>query len=147
MAGTEVEIVLVEDDPNDAELITRSLRKYHLANKIVLLEDGAKALDFLFGKGGWAETPDHVAPKVVLLDVKLPKVNGLEVLGRIKSDPRTRDIPVVMLTSSNQERDVEAAYKLGANSFVTKPIKFDEFAKAVADLGIYWVMLNVAPPR
>jgi len=138
----EVEIVLVEDNPSDAELITRSLKKHHLANKITLLKDGAEALDFLFSGSRKA-----VTPKVVLLDIKLPKVDGLEVLRRMKSEPDTKDIPVVILTSSNQERDIEEAYKLGVNSFVTKPIRFNEFAKVVADLGLYWLMLNVPPVR
>ena len=142
MRKGEVEIVLVEDNPSDAELITRSLKKHNLANKITLLKDGAEALDFLFSGSRQA-----VAPKVVLLDIKLPKVDGLEVLRRMKSEPSTKDIPVVILTSSNQERDIEAAYKLGVNSFVTKPIRFNEFAKVVADLGIYWLMLNVPPVR
>ena len=148
MSHDEVEIVLVEDNPNDAELIVRSLKKRNLANKIVLLKDGAEALDFLFGRGGpGAGITADFAPKLVLLDIKLPKVDGIEVLRRIKSEDRTKDIPVVILTSSNQERDIEAAYKLGVNSFVTKPIKFEEFAKVVAELGIYWLMLNVPPAR
>jgi CheY-like chemotaxis protein len=141
----EVEIVLVEDNPNDAELIMRALRKRNLANRIVLLKDGAQALDFLFGQSGSEGPATELTPKVVLLDIKLPKVDGIEVLRRLKSDNRTKEIPVVILTSSNQERDVVAAYKLGVNSFVTKPIKFDEFSKVVAELGIYWMMLNVPP--
>lgn len=146
MSNAEIEIVLVEDNPNDAELITRSLKKHHLANKIVLLKDGAEALEFLFGEGGLAEkgSPD---PRVVLLDIKLPKVDGIEVLRRMKSDERTREIPVVILTSSNEERDINEGYNLGVNSFVTKPIKFDEFAKVVAELGLYWLMVNVPPVR
>jgi CheY-like chemotaxis protein len=142
MTNGEVEIVLVEDDPNDAELITRALKKHNLANKIVLLRDGAEALDFFLGS---ARKPGRCAAKVILLDIKLPKVDGMEVLRRLRADERTKEIPVVILTSSNQERDVAAAYKLGINSFVTKPIKFDEFAKVVAELGMYWLMLNVPP--
>jgi CheY-like chemotaxis protein len=145
MTNGEVEIVLVEDDPNDAELITRSLRKHNLANKIVLLKDGAEALDFFLGPGRSAGKSAKGGPKVILLDIKLPKVDGIEVLRRLRADERTKEIPVVILTSSNQERDVAAAYKLGINSFVTKPIKFDEFAKVVAELGMYWLMLNVPP--
>ncbi len=145
MGEREVELVLVEDNENDAELITRALRRHHLANKIVLLKDGAEALDFLLGKGARAD--DDLPTKVVLLDIKLPKVDGIEVLRRMKSDGRTKELPVVMLTSSNQERDIKAAYDLGCNSFVTKPIKFEEFAKVVAELGIYWLMLNVPPVR
>ena len=144
MDNGAVEIVLVEDSPSDAELITRSLKKCNLANRIVILKDGVEALEYLLGQGAGTTMP---APRVVLLDVNLPKVDGLEVLRRIKADERTKDIPVVMLTSSNQERDIAAAYQLGANSFVTKPIKFDEFAQAVADLGSYWLMLNVPTVR
>jgi two-component system response regulator len=137
----EFEIVIVEDDPNDAELITRILRKHNLANKLVLLKDGADALDFLFGQGNFADKYDD-GPKVILLDLKLPKINGIEVLRKIKSDERTRKIPVVILTSSREDRDLKDAYDLGVNSYVTKPIKFDEFAKVVADLGMYWMLLN-----
>ena len=147
MGGGEVEIVLVEDNPNDAELITRSLRKHNLANKILLLKDGAEALEFFFGGGGSVPMGGICPPMVILLDIKLPKVDGMEVLRRIKADGRTKDIPVVILTSSTEDRDLKAAYTLGVNSFVTKPIKFDEFAKVVAELGIYWVMVNVPPVR
>ncbi|MGA2480591.1 MAG: response regulator [Spirochaetia bacterium] len=147
MGNGEVEIVLVEDNPNDAELITRSLKKHNLANKIVLLKDGAEALDFLFAKHGDGTKGANRNPRVMLLDIKLPKVDGIEVLRRMKSDERTKDIPVVILTSSNEERDIKETYALGVNSFVTKPIKFDEFAKVVAELGIYWLMVNVPPVR
>jgi CheY-like chemotaxis protein len=142
-----IEILLVEDNPNDAELITRSLKKHHLANKIVLLKDGAEALEFLFAQGGSALNSGSRDPRVVLLDIKLPKIDGIEVLRRMKSDERTKEIPVVILTSSNEERDIKEAYTLGVNSFVTKPIKFDEFAKVVAELGMYWLMVNVPPVR
>lgn len=138
----EFEIIIVEDDPNDAELITRALRKHNLANKLILLKDGAEALDFLFGKGSFADKCDDGYPKVILLDLKLPKVNGIEVLSKIKSDERTKKIPVVILTSSREDRDLKDAYDLGVNSYVTKPIKFDEFAKVVSDLGMYWLLLN-----
>ncbi len=147
MSNGELEIVLVEDNPNDAELITRSLKKHHLANKIVLLKDGAEALDFLFAQDSPVGSREAPAPRVVLLDIKLPKVDGIEVLRRMKSDERTQEIPVVILTSSNEERDIKEAYSLGVNSFVTKPIKFEEFAKVVAELGIYWLMVNVPPVR
>lgn len=139
--NSEVEILLVEDNESDAELITRVLRKHHLANNIVLLKDGVEALEFLSGEN------TKKAPQVVLLDIKLPKLDGIEVLRRMKSDNRTKDIPVVILTSSNQDRDIQAAYELGVNSYVTKPIKFDEFAKVVSELGLYWMMLNVPPTR
>ena len=137
--------MLVEDDPNDAELITRSLRKHNLANKIVLLRDGAEAVDFFLGPGDRLASPPNATRRSILLDIKLPKVDGIEVLRRLKADEHTKEIPVVILTSSNQERDIVAAYELGINSFVTKPIKFDEFAKVVAELGMYWLMLNVPP--
>ncbi len=138
----EFEIIIVEDDPNDAELITRILKKHNLANKLILLKDGAEALDFLFGQGNFAERYDDDSPRVILLDLKLPKVNGIEVLRKIKSNERTKKIPVVILTSSREDRDLKNAYDLGVNSYVTKPIKFDEFAKVVADLGMYWLLLN-----
>ena len=143
----ELEIIIVEDDPNDAELITRALRKHNLANKLVLLKDGADALDFLFGKGSFADKYDDGYPKVILLDLKLPKVNGIEVLRKLKSDERTKKIPVVILTSSREDRDLKDAYDLGVNSYVTKPIKFDEFAKVVSDLGMYWMLLNKSLAR
>ncbi len=143
----EVEIVLVEDDPNDAELIMRALRKQNLTNKIVLLKDGAEALDFLFGKGKFADRNVFVKPKVILLDLKLPRVNGIEVLRKVKSDERTRKIPVVVLTSSAETRDIRDAYGLGVNSYVTKPIRFEDFAKAVSDLGFYWMLLNKPLPK
>ncbi len=143
----EFEIVIVEDDPNDAELITRALKKHNLANKIILLKDGAEALDFLFGKGSFINRQDDGSPKVILLDLKLPKVNGIEVLRKLKSDDRTKKIPVVILTSSREDRDLKDAYELGVNSYVTKPIKFDEFAKVVADLGMYWMLLNKSLAR
>jgi two-component system response regulator len=137
----EFEILIVEDDPNDAELITRALKKHNLANKLVLLKDGAEALDFLFGEGSFAQMDDG-KPRVILLDLKLPKVNGIEVLRRIKSEERTKKIPVVILTSSREDRDLKDAYDLGVNSYVTKPIQFDEFAKVVSELGMYWLLLN-----
>ncbi len=141
----EFEILIVEDDPNDAELITRALKKHNLANKLVLLKDGAEALDFLFGQGSFAQMDDG-KPRVILLDLKLPKVNGIEVLRKIKSEERTKKIPVVILTSSREDRDLKDAYDLGVNSYVTKPIQFDEFAKVVSDLGMYWLLLNKSLP-
>ena len=147
MNGREVEIVIVEDDPNDAELIARVLRKHNLSNKLILLKDGAEAIDFLFAQGPYTSQGPSATPKVILLDLKLPKVNGIEVLQRLKSAERTRNIPVVVLTSSREERDLKDAYGLGVNSYVTKPINFEEFAKAVAELGLYWLMLNKPPDR
>ena len=147
MLSGEIEIILVEDNASDAELITRTLRKSNLANHIVLVKDGAEALDLLFGENGRAAKAADGIPRVVLLDIKLPKVDGIEVLRRMKSDERTREIPVVMLTSSNEDQDIRAAYALGVNSYVTKPIRFAEFAKVVSELGVYWMMLNVPPAQ
>jgi CheY-like chemotaxis protein len=143
----KIDIIIVEDNPNDAELILRVFRKHNLANRVVLLKDGAEALDFLLGHDGCGPTAVNVTCKVILLDLKLPKVDGIEVLRRIKSEKRTRSIPVVVLTSSMEPRDLKDAYDLGVNSYVAKPIKFDEFAKVVADLGLYWLMLNKLPAR
>ncbi len=145
MNGGEVEIVIVEDDPNDAELITRVLRKHNLFNRLTLLKDGAEALDFFFGRGAYASQTAGTAQRVILLDLKLPKVDGIEVLQRLKSTEHTRNIPVVILTSSREERDLKDAYNLGVNSYVTKPIDFKEFAKAVAEMGMYWLLLNKTP--
>ncbi len=136
MNDEKVDIVIVEDDPSDAELITRVFRKHNMVNKIVVLKDGAEALDFFFGSNA------NDQPKVVLLDLKLPKVNGIEVLQRLKSDERTKNIPVVVLTSSAENQDIRDAYKYGVNSYVTKPIRFEEFANAVSELRLYWLLLN-----
>ena len=141
----EIEILLVEDSPYDAELTIRELTRRHLANKLVHLKDGAEALDFIFGTGTYAGRDTIQHPKVVLLDLKLPKVDGLEVLRAIKSDPRTRTIPVVVMTSSQEQRDVVDSYHLGVNSYVVKPVDFDQFSKAVSELGCYWVLLNQPP--
>ncbi|MFB3766636.1 MAG: response regulator [Methanotrichaceae archaeon] len=145
--GAEYEIVIIEDDPNDAELIIRVLRKHHLANKLILLKDGEEALDFLFRRGNFAGIHNSDSPKVILLDLKLPKIDGIEILRKIKSDERTRKIPAVILTSSKEDRDLRDAYDLGVNSYVTKPIEFEEFAKVVADLGMYWLLLNKSLAR
>ena len=144
---TDLEIILIEDNPNDAELITRVLRKHNLVNKCIVLKDGVEAIDFLFSQGGFADRPASENPKLILLDLKLPRVNGIEVLRKIKSDDRTRKIPVVVLTSSTEPRDLKETYELGANSYVSKPIKFEEFAKAIAEMGMYWLVLNKLPPR
>lgn len=140
----EVEILLVEDNPNDVELTTRALKKHNLANKLHVAKDGAEALDYLFGADG---TMKHEKPKVILLDLKLPKIDGIEVLRRIKSDERTKTIPVVVLTSSNQERDLKECYNLGVNSYITKPVEFENFITAVSELGFYWLLLNQPPVR
>jgi two-component system response regulator len=142
-----MEAVVVEDDPNDTELIVRVLREHDLADKIVLLKDGAEALDFLFAPGGDVTHGDGSSLRVVFLDLKLPKVDGMEVLRRMKADARIRTIPVVILTSSTEPRDLKEAYELGANSFVAKPIQFEEFSRAVAQLAEYWLVLNKPPVR
>lgn len=141
MVYQDVEILLVEDNPHDVELTLRALHKNHLANNVHVAKDGEEALEFLFGAGRFAgETPNHL--KVILLDLKLPKVSGLEVLQKLKSNERTKTIPVVILTSSNEDRDIQECYKLGVNSYVVKPVEFDAFAKTVADMGFYWLLVN-----
>ena len=140
-----VEILLVEDDPRDVELSLRGFEKRKMANKVHVVEDGAEALDFLFATGAYAGRSMDDAPKVVLLDLKLPKVDGLEVLRRIKSDERTMMIPVVVLTSSSEERDMVESYKLGVNSYISKPLDFDKFLTSVEELGLYWLLLNKVP--
>ncbi|VVB91873.1 putative methanogenesis regulatory protein FilR2 [uncultured archaeon] len=142
---SEVEILLVEDNPNDAELALRALRKHNLANKIHLVKDGAEALEFIFGNGAYAGRNIGNKPKVIFLDLKLPKVDGLEVLRKVKSDERTKTIPIVVLTSSHEERDLVESYKFGVNSYIVKPVDFDKFIQAVAQLGMYWMLLNKQP--
>ena len=140
-----VDILLVEDNPQDAELTIRALRKNNLANQLIAVEDGAEALDFIFCRGKYGDREFGRSPRVVLLDLKLPKVNGLEVLRALKQDERTRSIPVVVVTSSREDPDIKPAYALGANSYVVKPVEFDAFAEAVSNLGLYWLLVNQAP--
>jgi two-component system, response regulator len=142
--STHIEIVLVEDNPTDAELCLRSLKSHNLANNIVWLRDGAEALDYLFSRGAYSERNAAERPTLVMLDLRLPKVDGKEVLKRIKSDDRLKSIPVVVLTSSREDRDINECYNLGANSFVVKPVEFDKFAKTVASLGYYWAAINTS---
>lgn len=137
-----VEILLVEDNPRDAELTIRALKKKNLANNLFHVEDGVDALDFLFARGKYSGRDVTDTPKVVLLDLKLPRINGLEVLSTIKADDRTRMIPVVVVTSSSEDPDVKTAYQLGANSYVLKPVQFDSFIEAMVKVGIYWLMVN-----
>lgn len=146
-ANSAVDVLLVEDNPSDAELTLRALQKHNLVNNVEWVKDGAAALDYLFGQGGYAGRDASTPPKVVLLDLRLPKVDGLEVLQRLRADARTRHVPVVVLTSSKEDRDIVESYKLGANSFVSKPVAFDEFAKTVAELGLYWMLINRPPPH
>ena len=139
-----IEIVLVEDSPSDVELTLRALQTRSLANQVWVARDGAEALDFFFPEGSATSLP-RAAPKLVLLDLKLPRVDGLEVLQRLKRDARTKAIPVVVLTSSREGLDVAAAYEFGANSYVVKPVDFDAFARAVTEVGLYWLFLNERP--
>jgi len=140
-----VEILLIEDNPHDAELALRALKKHGLTNKVQLLQDGAEALDFIFATGAFANRNINARPKVIFLDLKLPKVDGLEVLRRVKEDARTRSIPVVVMTSSQEEQDIVESYRLGVNSYIVKPVDFDKFVQSVADLGLYWLLLNKVP--
>ena len=139
MDSNGVEILLVEDSPADIELAVRALQKHNLANRLHIARDGAEALEFLFGERGGQ------VPKMVLLDLKLPRVDGLEVLRRIKNDPVTRRIPVVVMTSSREERDIVESYELGVNSYIVKPVQFEAFLETVAKIGLYWVLTNRVP--
>ncbi|MFZ5624121.1 MAG: response regulator [Gemmatimonadota bacterium] len=145
MSYSQVEILLVEDSPTDLELTKRALRRVNLINRLHVVMDGAEALDFLFGKGMYAGRDVSSGPRVVFLDLKLPKVDGLEVLEQVKRNPRTSGIPVVVLTSSAEERDLVESYRLGVNSYIVKPVDFEGFARAVADAGLYWAVLNRVP--
>ena len=140
-----VEILLVEDNPDDAALALRALRTANLTNQIQVVRDGAEALDFIFCEGVHSQRNAEDAPKVILLDLKLPKVDGLDVLRRLKSDPRTKSIPTVILTSSKEQNDVVESYNLGVNSYIVKPVNFETFVTAVQRLGMYWLLLNQPP--
>ena len=137
-----IDILLVEDNPRDAELTIRALKKKNLANRLFHVQDGVEALDFLFARGKYNERDITDTPKVVLLDLKLPRINGLEVLSAIKADERTQTIPVVIVTSSAEDPDIQTAYQLGANSYVLKPVQFEPFLEAMSKVGIYWLMVN-----
>jgi len=141
-----VEVLLVEDNDSDAELTIRILKKHKLANHLVRVRNGADAVDFIYGTGEYAGSRDvSFAPKVILLDIKMPKMNGIEVLQKIRADPRTRALPVVVLTSSQEDPDIRKCYDVGANSYVVKPLNFDGFAAAIQSLGLYWLLLNQPP--
>lgn len=142
---TQVEILLVEDNPSDAELTLFSLRNINLANQVLWVKDGAEALDYLFSKGSYADRPQSPRPKLILLDLKMPKVDGIGVLQRLKEDPLMALIPVVMLTSSAQESDLVASYRLGVNSYIVKPVDYDVFVETVAKVGFYWMLMNQEP--
>jgi two-component system response regulator len=143
----EVELLIVEDNDQDLELALRALKKAKFSNHIQIARDGIEALDYIFCENSHRDRKIDNQPKLVLLDLKLPKVSGIDVLERIKSDPRTKEIPVVVLTSSNQDRDIEYCYQVGVNSYIVKPVDFERFAIAVRDLGMYWLLLNQAPRR
>ena len=142
MEHEKYDIILVEDNPNDAELMVHSLKKNHLANKLIVLEDGEQALDYIFCKGQYAERDSDELPKVIFLDLKLPKVSGLEVLEQVKSNDKSNKIPIVIVTSSKEDPDIKAAYNLGANSYVVKPVGFDQFKETINQLGLYWLVIN-----
>jgi CheY-like chemotaxis protein len=138
----EVEILMVEDNPQDADLAIRALKKQNLANRLIHLTDGAQALDFIFGTGEYEGRDVNNLPKVILLDLKMPKVNGMEVLERVKADARTKSIPVIILTSSAEDPDIKKSYSLGANSYIVKPVEFQNFSKTISELGMYWMVIN-----
>ncbi len=140
-------ILLVEDNPDDEVLTLRALRKDHVLNEVVVVRDGAEALDYLFGSGAYADRDMSMMPEIILLDLKLPKINGLEVLRRIRADDRTKLLPVVILTLSDEERDIIESYTLGANSYIRKPVDFTQFTEAVRQLKLYWLVLNEQPPN
>jgi len=140
-----IEILLVEDNPHDVELTLHAFKEHHLANEMHVVRDGAEALEFIFRTGAYADRRPEDHPRVILLDLKLPKVDGLEVLRQIKADLKTRAIPVVVLTSSSEERDIVESYELGVNSYIVKPVDFERFAEAVRTLGLYWLLLNQPP--
>jgi two-component system response regulator len=139
-----IELLLIEDNPDDAILTIRALKKHNLANRLIHLKDGVEALDFLFGTGTFSDRDVTKTPKVILLDLKMPKVNGIEVLQKIKSEPSTRTIPVVILTSSAEDPDIKKCYELGANSYIVKPVEFETFTQRISELGLYWMVLNTS---
>ncbi len=145
MIDQQVDILLIEDNPDEAELAIRSLKKSNLANNLVHIDDGAEALDFIFAKGKYAGNTAQSRPRLILLDLNLPKIGGLEILKQIKANDHTRMIPVVVLTSSQEQRDVIESYKLGVNSYIVKPVNFESFSRAISELKMYWLVLNQPP--
>lgn len=145
MNNEAIEILLVEDNQYDAELAINALKTKNLANNLYHVEDGVEAIDFIFCRGKYNERNIDIPPRVILLDLKMPKLNGLEVLRQVKADPRTKKIPVVILTSSKEDPDIKEAYELGANCYIVKPVDFDNFSKAVEEIGLFWMLLNQPP--
>ena len=146
MTQSKVDLLLVEDNPNDAELAIRHLKKNNMANNLFHVKDGEEALEFIFSTGRYENQKELIQhPKIVLLDIQMPKVNGFEVLQKMKGDPRTQSIPVVILTSSKEDPDIQKCYELGANSYIVKPVNFERFAEAIINLGYYWLLLNQPP--
>lgn len=143
--GGQIEILLAEDDPADAEMTLRALRRNNLANRVHWVKDGAEALEYMFRSGAYVGRDPGHAPRLIMLDIKMPKVDGIEVLRRLKADPATRTVPVVVMTSSNEEQDVIETYRLGVNSYIVKPVQFDVFLETVAKIGLYWVLTNRVP--
>jgi two-component system, response regulator len=145
MSNKPVEILLIEDNPSDIKLTMKALQKHNLANKVTVLKDGAEALDFIYAEGQYSDRDNKEMPKVIFLDLKLPMVDGIEVLRKIKSEAATKKIPVVVLTSSKESKDIEECYKLGVNSYIVKPLDFEKFLDSVSNLGLYWVLMNEPP--
>jgi two-component system response regulator len=145
MNPQKVDIILVEDNPHEAMLAIRSLKKHHLANNLIHLDDGEQAMNFIFSEGEYSSNINPPSPKLILLDINLPKISGLDILRRVKADPRTQKIPIVLLTSSREESDIMESYKLGANSYIVKPVDFNSFSQAIQEMGMYWLVLNEPP--
>lgn len=143
----KVDIIMVEDNASDAELATRALKKSNIVNGVLHLKNGEEALEYIFAEGKYTERDLRETPKIILLDLKMPKVSGLEVLRTLKSDERTKAIPIIILTSSSEDKDIREGYKLGANSYIVKPVGFESFLKAVSDIGLYWLLLNQHPKQ
>jgi len=143
----EVDILLVEDNSSDAEMTVIALNQHNLTRKLLHVQNGAEALEFVFAEGKYADRQIENKPKVILLDLKMPKVSGIEVLRKIRSDERTRNIPIVVLTSSKEDPDIQKCYDLGVNSYVVKPVEFDEFQKVISELGLYWMLVNQSPHK
>jgi two-component system response regulator len=143
----EIEILLVEDNPNDAEMTIRGLNKYNLANKVIHVSDGEEALDFIYARGTFSGRNNDIKPRMILLDIKMPKIKGLEVLKIIKSDPEKKMIPIVVLTTSSEESDMIESYKYGVNSYIVKPVDFEKFSESIRDIGFYWLLLNKLPGK